>query len=525
MKTRQKSESPIIPQGRGNSLPIDGCRKRRGGKGTPVKEAAQQLVLPFATAETPRGRGAGRNESGDRSPVQKKLPGPKAVGKDQKRELTMEEVIGGLESAFQKVEANQGAPGPDRQSVEMVRKHLPAILPQLSTSLFDGSYQPGDIRRVWIPKTGGGVRGLGIPNVIDRAVQEAIRMVLEPHYEPKFHASSHGFRPNRSCHTAIAEAKTYIQSGYGWVVDLDLEKFFDRVHHQRLMARLARDVKDKRVLILIGRMLKVKVVLPDGVKVSTDEGVPQGGPLSPLLSNIVLSELDEELTRRGLRFVRYADDCNIYVQSERAGSRVMASVEKFINTRLRLKVNKSKSAVAKPETRHFLGFRLRANAGQETEILLSERSKDRLYERVHELTPRNKGRSLKTFITAINNYLRGWVGFFGICTYGALGTLQYIDAHIRRRLRGIVLKHWKRRRTIAKRLISLGLSRTTAWKRVYEGKKRLWALSHTYAVERTLGKKYFAEHGLFSVGEHFEKILRKPIVPVQLTLNWDTARS
>jgi len=484
------------------------------------------LVLPFATAETPRvKRGAGRGESVDQSTRQKKLLGPKANGKNQKRELTMEEVVGGLEFAFQKVAANQGAPGPDRQTVEMVRKHLPTILPKLTAGLLDGTYQPGDIRRVWIPKAGGGERGLGIPNVIDRMIQEAIRMVLEPHYEPKFHPSSHGFRPNRSCHTAIIEARTYVQDGYEWVVDLDLEKFFDRVHHQRLMARLSFEIKDKRVLILIGRMLKAKVSMPDGVKVCTDEGVPQGGPLSPLLSNIVLSELDEELTCRGLRFVRYADDCNVYVRSERAGSRVMASVEKFINTRLRLRVNKTKSAVAKPETRHFLGFRLRRNPGQEPEILLSERSKERLDDRVRNLIPRNKGRSLAFHISTVNSFLQGWAGFFGICTYGILGSLHYADAHIRRRLRAVVLKHWKRKRTIVKRLISLGLSRRVAGLRVYEGNKRTWALSHTYAIEKTLGRKYFADRGLISLRDHFEKLLRKPIVPVQLQLNWDTARS
>lgn len=349
-------------------------------------------------------------------------------------------------------------------------------------------------------------------------------MVLEPFYEPTFHSSSHGFRPNRSCHTAIAEAETYVRKGYEWVVDIDLEKFFDRVNHQRLMARLARDIGDKRVLVLIGRMLKVNVVMPDGVKVSTDEGVPQGGPLSPLLANIVLSELDEELARRKLRFVRYADDCNIYVRSERAGKRVMASVEKFINTRLRLKVNLTKSAVARPETRHFLGFRLLATDGK-PEILLSVRSENRLRERIRELTLRRGGRALSSVISAINGYLRGWCGFFGICTPGTIRSLRWADAHIRRRLRAIVLKHWKRKRTIAKRLINLGVSRKTAWRRVYEGRKRIWTLSHDPAVERGLRNAYFAERGLVSLGDHFEKLWAKPIVPVQLTLDWDTARS
>lgn len=271
----------------------------------------------------------------------------------------MDQVTNRLAQAFQSVAFNKGAAGPDRQSVEQVREHLSETLAKLEASLQDGTYKPGDIRRVWISKSGGGERGLGIPNVIDRVVQEAVRQVLEPLYEPTFHKSSHGFRPGKSCHTAIVEAKEHLGEGFEWVVDLDLEKFFDRVHHQRLMSQLEQRVSDRRVLKLIYAMLKVSVVMPDGVCVNTDEGVPQGGPLSPLLSNIVLDELDQELEERGHRFVRYADDCNIYVRSERAGERVMASVVSFIERRLRLKVNAAKSAVARPEERHFVGFRLR----------------------------------------------------------------------------------------------------------------------------------------------------------------------
>lgn len=349
-------------------------------------------------------------------------------------------------------------------------------------------------------------------------------MVLEPFYEPTFHTSSHGFRPNRSCHTAITEAQGYVRDGNTWVVDIDLEKFFDRVHHQRLMARLSQSISDKRLLVLIDRMLKAQVVMPDGVKVSTDEGVPQGGPLSPLLSNIVLTELDNELAQRGLRFVRYADDCNIYVRSERAGKRVMASVERFITKRLRLRVNQSKSAVARPDTRHFLGFRLLATDGQ-PEVLLSDRSQKRLAERVRVLTPRSAGRSLLSFITSINRYFQGWTAFFGICSPGIARVLQITDSHVRRRLRAIVLRHWRRRYTIAKRLIGLGVNSKTAWRRVYEGRKGLWALSHDYAVERGLRNAYFAERGLVSLAGLFESRWLKPIAPVQLKLDWDTARS
>jgi group II intron reverse transcriptase/maturase len=242
------------------------------------------------------------------------MPGPFATPKPKSKEkkvvsVTMEEVTARLGQAFQKVASNKGAAGPDGESIDEVREHLDELLPQLGRALLAKSYRPGDIRRVWIPKASGGQRGLGIPNVVDRVVQEAVRSVLEPLYEPTFHEGSHGFRPGRSCHTAVARAQQYVDDGHEWVVDIDLEKFFDKVNHQRLMARLAERVTDRRLLVLIGRMLKARVVMPDGVLVSTDEGVPQGGPLSPLLSNIVLDELDRELVERGHCFVRYADDC------------------------------------------------------------------------------------------------------------------------------------------------------------------------------------------------------------------------
>jgi group II intron reverse transcriptase/maturase len=366
----------------------------------------------------------------------------------------MEEVTSRLRAAFVKVASNKGAPGPDRQSVEVVREQLDAVLKELADALEKDTYRPGDIRRVWIPKAGGDRRGLGIPNVIDRVVQEAVRQVLEPLYEPTFHGSSHGFRPGRSCHTAIAEAKQHLEEGYEWVVDMDLEKFFDRVNHQRLMARLAQRVKDRRILVVIGRMLKASVVMPDGVCVSTEEGVPQGGPLSPLLSNVVLDELDIELCRRGYRFVRYADDCNIYVRSERAGKRVMASIASFIERRLRLHVNAAKSAVARPEERHFVGFRLRREPlDGSIEVLLSKRSKTRIDSRIRELTPRNWGGSLEACILHVNVYFVGWLGFFGICSPGIERTLGNLDAHVRRRLRALKLADWKRKLVTVRKLI------------------------------------------------------------------------
>jgi group II intron reverse transcriptase/maturase len=286
------------------------------------------------------------------------------------------------------------------------------------------------------------------------------------------------------------------------------------------MARLAQRVDDKRLLALIGRMLKAKVVMPDGVVVSNEEGTPQGGPLSPLLSNIVLDELDAELSRRGLHFVRYADDSNIYVRSERSGRRVMASVTRFIERRLRLKVNTSKSAVARPEERHFLGFRLRREPETgEVEVLLSKRSKDRIGEQVRQQTPRNWGRSLKACIERLNRYLRGWIGFFWICSAAEKRTISSLDSHIRRRLRALVLKHWKRRRSIVRRLIRLGIRPATAWRYIYEEHRSWWALSHTSAVDRALDKAYFVDQGLVSIRKEWNGLRnRHAVVPAQLQL-------
>jgi group II intron reverse transcriptase/maturase len=519
--TQKKSEDLKVPEGRRKSAPTQGSKRPGGGKGIPVNEQTWQPGLPFATADDPEAQeAAGRvHDEADRGrPLPASAVVPKAKRKERKAmSATMEEVVEGLGDAFRSVASNRGAPGPNRQSISEVREHLDEVLPKLAADLLSGAYRPGQIRRVWIPKGGGGHRGLGIPDVVDRVVQEAVRRVLDPLYEPTFHPSSHGFRKGRSCHTAIAEAVEYLKEGHEIVVDLDLEKFFDRVCHQRLMSRLASRVEDRRLLVLIGQMLKAKVVMPDGVVVSTDEGVPQGGPLSPLLSNIVLDELDWELSQREHTFVRYADDVNIYVRSARAGQRVMESVTRFIEKRLRLKVNASKSAVARPEDRHFLGFSLRRDP-LDGEVKLSERTMKSIAQRIRELTPRNWGNSLRRCISQINVYLRGWIGFFGICTASEERALMNLDAHIRRRLRAILLKQWKRKRTILRKLKQLGARHPAAWGCVYKGRKSLWNLSVHPVVNRTIRNRYFFERGLVPVAERWRTLRLPSEAPRQLEL-------
>src|SRR5690348_4174884 len=342
--------------------------------------------------------------------------------------------------AYKRVKANKGSPGIDGMKIGELSGYLKQHWPSIREQLLRGTYQPQPVRRVEIPKPDGGVRKLGIPTVLDRFIQQAVMQVLQSRWDRTFSEHSHGFRPQRSAHQAVAKAQQYIAAGHRWMVDLDLEKFFDRVNHDRLMAAIARRVNDKRMLKLIRAFLE-SGVMENGLVSPVEEGTPQGGPLSPLLSNLVLDELDRELERRQHRFVRYADDCNIYVASERAGKRVMQSVTSFIQRRLKLKVNETKSAVARPQERKFLGFSFTYGAKPKRRI--APKALLRCKRRVRELTRRTRGISLEQMTKELASYLQGWRSYFGYSQTPSV--LEELDQWIRRRLRSVIWKQRKRR--------------------------------------------------------------------------------
>ena len=370
------------------------------------------------------------------------------------------EAIGDRENlwkALTRVRANKGSPGVDGMTVHQLEDYLKEHWPVIREQLLRGTYKPQPVKRVEIPKLDGGVRKLGIPTVLDRFIQQAVLQVLQAQWDPTFSEHSYGFRPGRSAHQAVAAAQRYIAEGLRYVVDLDLEKFFDRVNHDRLMAAIAQRVKDKRVLKLIRAFLSAGV-MENGLVGATDEGTPQGGPLSPLLSNLVLDELDRELEKRGHRFARYADDSNIYVRSERAGQRVMASIARFITRRLKLKVNETKSAVARPQDRKFLGFSF--TYGAQPKRRIAPKARQRFKQRVRELTRRTRGVSLPVMVNQLAVYLRGWRGYFGFCQTPSV--LQELDSWVRRRLRCVQWKQWKRGKRRFAELRRLGVGKDLA---------------------------------------------------------------
>jgi len=369
-----------------------------------------------------------------------------------------------LNRAYKRVKANKGTAGVDGMNVDDLMEWMAKHKESLIESLLAGSYQPQPVLGVEIPKPGGkGVRQLGIPSVVDRLVQQAIHQVLEPILDPSFSDSSYGFRPGRSAHQALKRAREYVQGGQEIVVDIDLEKFFDKVNHDILMSRLSKRIRDKRLLRIIRRFLNVGM-MKDGVCFQRGEGMPQGGPLSPLMSNLLLDDLDKELERRGHKFCRYADDCNIYVSSPGAGERVMVSVTKFLANRLKLKVNEAKSGCSLVSERQFLGYRLL----EEGKLVIAEHSIDRLKEKVRRITKRNRGVSLETVITELNKILRGWVNYFQLTQWPS--QLRRLDEWIKRKLRCYRLKQRKRVWPIAKFLISLGVPAQSAWSLAKSGK-------------------------------------------------------
>ena len=399
--------------------------------------------------------------------------------------------------ALKQVERNKGAAGVDRMTVAQVRAYLREHWLRIKEELLAGEYQPSPVLKVEIPKPGSnGMRMLGIPTVIDRLIQQALNQVLGPLFEPSFSESSYGFRRQRSAQQAVLKAREYVREGRRWVVDIDLEKFFDRVNHDVLMSRLARRIKDKRVLRLIRRYLQAGM-MSKGLTTARREGTPQGGPLSPLLSNILLDELDKELERRGHKFCRYADDCNIYVRSRSAGERVKKSLTSFLARRLRLKVNAEKSAVARPWERKFLGYSLTWH--HQSRLKVAASSVQRLKEKLREIFRHGRGRKLARLIEAeLTPLLRGWMNYFRLAE--VKGIFEELDSWIRRKLRGLIWRRWKRPYTRAKSLMRRGLAKGQALKSAMNGRGPWWNAGASH-MNAAFPKSYFDRCGLLSLLE------------------------
>jgi len=449
-----------------------------------------QTELNFSSTSAGEALEAGREETESLSTVND----PESPASTNR---LMEEVCEreNLKEALRRVKANKGSAGVDGMTVGGITDYLKQHWPAIREQLLNGTYEPRPVRRVEIPKPDGGVRKLGIPTVLDRFIQQAVMQVLQRQWDPTFSESSYGFRPGRSAQQAVAQAQQHIADGHGWCVDLDLEKFFDQVNHDKLMGQIAKRVEDKRLLKLIRAFLNAGV-MENGLVSPSVEGTPQGGPLSPLLSNLVLDELDRELKRRGHRFVRYADDCNIYVRSERAGQRVMESVTRFITQTLKLKVNETKSAVARPQERKFLGFSF--SAGPEVKRVIAPKALDRFKRRIREITRRAKGVSMKTTMEELAPYMRGWRGYFGFCETPEV--LIGLTRWVRLRLRAAMWRQWKTTRRRRAALLELGVRERLASNTAGSGRGP-WYLARAKALSVGFSNAYFKSLGLPSLFE------------------------
>ena len=450
-----------------------------------IKRQNNQLRLAFGEetrSEAPQASG----EGSETHTAKRMIESPA-----RNNEQLMEEVCGreNCLQALKRVKSNKGSPGIDGMTVDDLSAYLKEHWPAIREQLLAGTYKPHPVKRVEIPKPDGvGVRNLGIPTVLDRMVQQAVMQVLQGRWDAEFSEHSHGFRPGRSAHQAVAKAQQYIAEGRRWVVDLDLEKFFDRVNHDKLMASIARRVADKRMLRLIRAFLTAGV-MENGLVGPVDEGTPQGGPLSPLLSNLVLDELDRELERRKHCFERYADDCNIYVRSRRAGERVKRSITCFIVRRLKLKVNEAKSAVARPVDRKFLGFSF--TGAKQPRRRIAPKAVLRFKQKVGEFTGRTRGVSIERMTKQLTSYLRGWKGYFGFCETPSV--LESLDQWIRRRLRSVIWRQWKRGRYA--RLRQLGVPRALATTTAASSHS-CWRMANSPAMSLALPIAHFDALGL-----------------------------
>jgi RNA-directed DNA polymerase len=434
--------------------------------------------------------------------------GTSREGRKNQKDL-MEQILTreNLQTALKRVEANKGAAGVDGVTTRQLREYIQKHWPRIKVKLQEGTYKPSPVRKVEIPKPDGGVRILGIPTVIDRLIQQATLQVLTPRIDPGFSPHSYGFRPGKGGHDAVRQARKYIEEGYCIVVDIDLEKYFDRINHDILMSRVARKVKDKRVLKLIRSYLNSGIMI-EGIRVKTEEGTPQGGPLSPLLANILLDDLDKELEQRGLRFCRYADDCNIYVKTKRAGERVKQSITRYLEKKLRLKVNEAKSAVERPWKRKFLGFSFHKQ--KEIKVRLAPKSLKRVKDKIREITKPTWSIPMNERIQRLNQYLTGWIGYYALMDTPSV--VERLEEWIRRRLRLCLWLQWKRVRTRIRELKALGLEKSQAIE-IANTRKGAWRITKTPHLHKALGNAYWQSQGLMSLTQRYS----------QLRQNWRTA--